>query len=408
MKRLYRKRRKGETFALLVCALSEAKGMEKNMRENKTIFSKLNCIAIARIRNLLSEHKPFYMADLHIHSIYSADSVLRSEDILSIARNNDIEIISVTDHDSVDFYLNNDSFLQKYIMNPCEFPIILPGIEFTVKYTMYSTMCHILQYGIDIASNEFANDLYLNKIAYWNRIKKQFQRVYENSALQCFEAFHPENFNIKNFIRFYKDNHIITLPDYCIVMEYIFDTLETGNIPIRTLSESIRREINKDPCELRRFKRINAFNGIKFEENNNKFQQIKIISKLLAPRGVDDDEYDGYESSGSLSINDFGQISIESLNANGITVWAHPNEDKLYLIDDIMKFKCKVSGIELNVRNIHACNKCLKEICMKYGLFYTVGSDNHGTKTNLYKESSCYRLPFDELYKLYSCLIGGI
>jgi hypothetical protein len=29
MKRLYRKRRKGETFALLVCALSEAKGMEK-------------------------------------------------------------------------------------------------------------------------------------------------------------------------------------------------------------------------------------------------------------------------------------------------------------------------------------------------------------------------------------------
>jgi len=35
MKRLYHKRRKGATFSLLVCALSEAKGMDKTMTEEQ-------------------------------------------------------------------------------------------------------------------------------------------------------------------------------------------------------------------------------------------------------------------------------------------------------------------------------------------------------------------------------------
>jgi 3',5'-nucleoside bisphosphate phosphatase len=82
-------------------------------------------------------------ADLHIHSV-SSDSTLNVGQIIQKAKDYKVDCISVTDHDTLDFYLLNDigCLSEKHSLD------IIPGIEFSCSYK--DREVHLLGYFSDI------------------------------------------------------------------------------------------------------------------------------------------------------------------------------------------------------------------------------------------------------------------
>lgn len=88
------------------------------------------------------------IADLHMHTIYS-DGIRHPNDLIDLAIDNNIDIISITDHDSI--------MGLKNISNKNENIKIVNGIELTSYYNNESI--HILGYNIDINNKELNNKL---------------------------------------------------------------------------------------------------------------------------------------------------------------------------------------------------------------------------------------------------------
>ena len=76
--------------------------------------------------------------NLHIHSKFS-DGKMSPEDIISQAKSKGYEYISITDHNTLDGYLNTELKNEK---------IVIPGIEFDCWHR--TTFFHLLAYGFDI------------------------------------------------------------------------------------------------------------------------------------------------------------------------------------------------------------------------------------------------------------------
>ena len=70
------------------------------------------------------------------------------------------------------------------------------------------------------------------------------------------------------------------------------------------------------------------------DKENSKYN-VRFLLSLLAVREVDDDWFDG-ECSGSLSVNSYGQIKIEDLDNQNITIFAHPEEKKYETVKQII------------------------------------------------------------------------
>jgi len=81
-------------------------------------------------------------ADLHIHSQYSFDATFSVEDIIKMAKEKNIEYISITDHNSIDAYKKEYTNIN-----------IIKGIEIDCYFN--NDIVHLLGYGIDIN-----NDVY--------------------------------------------------------------------------------------------------------------------------------------------------------------------------------------------------------------------------------------------------------
>lgn len=89
--------------------------------------------------------------DLHIHTTCS-DGKLTPNQILDLAKQNKINAISITDHDSIDAYTKEFySYAKKYNIQ------IITGIEISTKIN-HKTF-HVLGYNIDIKNNELNNIL---------------------------------------------------------------------------------------------------------------------------------------------------------------------------------------------------------------------------------------------------------
>lgn len=94
------------------------------------------------------------MIDLHMHTIYSdgTDSV---EELLKKANALNLDIISITDHDSCDAYYE----LEKYNVNDYYKGKIIVGCEFTTSFD--GRLIEVLGYGIDYKKvNEFLSVYY--------------------------------------------------------------------------------------------------------------------------------------------------------------------------------------------------------------------------------------------------------
>lgn len=90
--------------------------------------------------------------DLHIHTNCS-DGSLTPFEVIDEAYNNKVNIISITDHDTVDAYSNN---LIEYA-NKKGIKLI-SGVEISTKYTKCGI--HVLGYNIDINDKTFKDKLY--------------------------------------------------------------------------------------------------------------------------------------------------------------------------------------------------------------------------------------------------------
>ena len=116
------------------------------------------------------------MIDLHIHTMYS-DGIDTTKDVLKKASNLDLDAISITDHNSVKFYLEmeNNSDLKSIFKGK-----IITGCEFTTTYK--KNLIEILGYNFDYKKiDEYLSKYYsLEGIRrYGNRRtrKRQFWRM---------------------------------------------------------------------------------------------------------------------------------------------------------------------------------------------------------------------------------------
>lgn len=87
-------------------------------------------------------------ADLHLHSVYS-DGTDTPVELTEYAKTNNVRVISITDHDSINAYkiLSNEKIPENIK--------IIPGIEISVESN--HNMIHILGYYIDIFDKQLEN-----------------------------------------------------------------------------------------------------------------------------------------------------------------------------------------------------------------------------------------------------------
>ncbi|MEZ5336302.1 MAG: PHP domain-containing protein [Methanolobus sp.] len=86
-------------------------------------------------------------ADLHTHTCYS-DGDLYPEELVKLAKNKGIKILSVTDHDTIDGLDEARWECEKQNIT------LVPGIEFTTETEYQDIEVHILGYNFDPESNE--------------------------------------------------------------------------------------------------------------------------------------------------------------------------------------------------------------------------------------------------------------
>ena len=98
-----------------------------------------------------------YSIDLHIHSSYS-DGTLTPFQIIDEAIKNNVKIISIADHDTLDAYSEEVMLYAKQ-----QHIELIPGVEISTHYNKYGF--HVLGYHIDLHNQEFREMLYSLKNA---------------------------------------------------------------------------------------------------------------------------------------------------------------------------------------------------------------------------------------------------
>jgi predicted metal-dependent phosphoesterase TrpH len=92
-------------------------------------------------------------ADLHLHSVYS-DGTDTQDELISLAIENGIKVISITEHDSISAYSNISNIRAPDIT-------IIPAIE--ISTVLEHSYLHMLGYYIDTNSAELAD--YIKKVS---------------------------------------------------------------------------------------------------------------------------------------------------------------------------------------------------------------------------------------------------
>ena len=95
------------------------------MNNNYEFWNEYLKNVIERIKQKLESKEELYV-DLHMHSYYSADSDVTLNQIIERSKEKKLDIISITDHDSVGIY---DDLFEYLKTNNLDDLIIIPGIE---------------------------------------------------------------------------------------------------------------------------------------------------------------------------------------------------------------------------------------------------------------------------------------
>lgn len=277
--------------------------------------------------------------DLHMHSIFSSDGEKTASEIYEIALDSGMTVISVTDHNNVDFYHSHE------FKNLDQKVKVIPGIEIDCIYEGINM--HLLGYHIDIADPAFAV------------IKDNYnQQEKENGVLKVkkIKAILPIKLDEQDFLTRFTDK-IITGED---IAEAIFK--QQTNHEIDAIKPYLSGGQRSDNPALNFYWDFFA---------QNKPAHTPILLPTLA------------EAVATIT------------QAGGIAVIAHPGQNfrgKESLVERMLKENKDIQGIEI-FNNYHsdAQSQYFVKLAREYDKKITLGSDYHGHhKPNIFMGMSNY------------------
>lgn len=347
--------------------------------------------------------KEYIQMDLHQHSNYSTDGNQSLKDIIKIARENNFDIISITDHDNVYVY---DELYELLKSDKLEDLIIIPGIEYTVENDEYGSQCHILQYMINPKSEEIIKNVKESMNAYYHRTDIQFDRLKYNQALNNICKKYNIKISKKEYYRYlsiYENN----IPDYATVADYITHKLLKSGSNVLELFDELEKTNELDKCLERKELKEKRYRILrdKYKEKDDSYKSPRLLLSIIGVKGVDDDYFNEYAPCGSISVNKYGQLKIEDLNDKNITIFAHPTETKIDLIPKLVKLNKSFVGIEDNSRNIYKNKEKFIKCAEKLNYIITKGSDRH-FNDNLYDDINFYKVGKKDFRKIVRILNG--
>lgn len=364
------------------------------MGNNYDYWQKYLESTIERIQKLIKTKDNIY-TDFHIHSDYSSDGTQTLKQIIERAKKNKLDIIAITDHDSIKIYDELYEYLQKETLNDL---IIVPGIEFTIDNKEYGSQCHILQLMVNPKEKKLIENVEYNDKAAWNRVRKQFKRISENNTLQFFfEKYHIEC-NEQKYKEFLNSCRR-PIPEYSTLMAYLLKILKEYNITTWDILENLKVDNITDNCIQRKMIKENRYKILEERYKNNaeaNYSQ-RFLHSILAVKGADDDFFPEYKSYGCLSVNNYGELKLNEINENHLTVFAHPNEDKLCIMRLFQNINPNIKGLELNRQNNYKNVSEFYEIIDDLKMFYITGSDSHSFDNNLYDDMAFYKADIKQL-----------
>lgn len=153
--------------------------------------------------------------DLHVHTKYS-DGILSYDEIFSMTKYNNIEILSITDHDTIIHLHDHKLYEKKYNV------VIIPGLE--ISSNMKNV--HILGYGIQD----------MDKL---EKVLIDLKKENEERNKESIEILRKNGIDIDfNRVKMISKNGIVTYRD---IAEYLY-----LNNYIETRHEAFRKYIGKD------------------------------------------------------------------------------------------------------------------------------------------------------------------
>lgn len=262
------------------------------------------------------------MVDLHIHSTYS-DGSYTVKEILQEAQNKNLEVISITDHDKVEAYEELSTFDAKQYFSGK----IIPGCEFKCYFEEYKLPIEILGYGIDT----------------------------------------------DKFKEYSKENNI-----YHIQNRYLQHLKEVGR--------KIGLKFNND---LRIDDKVMAYASQVFQDEISKYPENEIILEKnhidMNPnfyRAAQCNRNSIFYIDEEKDFIKVGNLLKRIHNVNGIAFLAHPYiykiENTRKMVEDLVQ-NYELDGIECYYSTFSPEQTAImKELCEKYNLYCSGGSDFHG------------------------------
>lgn len=361
---------------------------------NKKTITKLNEL----INRLKQVGQDYVLADLHMHTTYSSDAKQTLLETLENTKKLGFDVISFTDHDDVRVYDEIRSLMESGFRFD-DYPIIITGIEHTTSYPLYGEMCHILKHFIIPTDKSLLKDVKIVERSYFKRAKIQIKRIYENPVLNKVIKTHRLNISYRGFLQYLKEKNI-TIPDYAPLIDYLADELKRKNISTGKLYEDLKENNATDPCEERRLAKEKRFKVLDEKYKDKDVQDNRrFLLSILAVRGVDDFKYNGYKSYGSLSVNEYGQVSVFKLNKVGITSFAHPTESSIEAVLKAPQIGGGIISLENNIKNPYKNEETLQNAIKQMGLFEIRGSDCHHFSETVYDDLAFYKINLQDFEK---------
>ena len=346
----------------------------------------------------LSKEKEKVQIDLHIHSNYSADGKQSIKEILETTKSKGFDVISITDHDTLEAYKE----IYNYVKDGFTYPYIVPGIEFTIDNPSYGYQCHFVELFLNPCDATLKEKVKISKEANFKRSQKQFIRLDHNMTIQ--EILKQNNLSIsyEEYLEFLNNNNLV--PEYTTLCTYLMTKFKSKKITNFQILDLLEKNNKWDIYEDRRKYKEKRYTKLRdkylpVEEN---FYSTRLLLSMLGVKEVDDDWWDE-PMCGSISVNSYGQLKVEELNKNYPLFFAHPMEEKIKVVEDIIKNNPHVIGLELNVRTHYEDLNNFKNLLKKYHLKMSIGSDSHDSSLSFYGNLEFYQISskeFQDILKL--------
>ena len=263
------------------------------------------------------------MIDLHLHTNHSdgADSVER---LLINAENLNLEVISITDHDTIGAYKEIESNSQLLNLYSGE---IIPGAELKAIYNGINI--EVLAYGIDynklLIREVDVEKIQKENLEYFKEIAKKYEFIIDNSIY-----------------------------------------IDSSNPEKRWGAAVFSRELLKYPENIDKLKKL----------NEQDFFEIDFY------RGGESNKNSIFYVDTSKYYPDINQVIEDIHNAGGLAFLAHayiyPFDNVEKEVENILSYT-KIDGIECEHSLLSDEQRIkLKELCRRYNKYMSGGSDYHG------------------------------